>query len=65
MTRRFAEENGIDVDNPFERLTPDEQSALLYGPKTPLRRSGFRGIMTFHKQTLDEATSDNYREWLL
>jgi excinuclease ABC subunit A len=62
---RFAEENGIDLDKPFEQLTADQQNAILYGPQTTGRRSGFRGILAFHKQTLEEATSETYREWLL
>ncbi len=62
---RFAEENGIDLDKPFEQLTAEQQSAILYGPQTTGRRSGFRGILAFHKQTLEEATSETYREWLL
>ena len=62
---RFAEENGIDLDKPFEQLTAEQQNAILYGPRTGGRRSGFRGILAFHKQTLEEATSETYREWLL
>ncbi len=65
IARRFAEEQGIDIDKPFDQLAPEQQSALLYGPETVRGRSGFRGILAFHKQTLDEATSDTYREWLL
>lgn len=65
MVRRFAEERGIDVDKPFEQLTSEQQNALLYGPENLRGRSGFRGILAFHKRTLDEATSDTYREWLL
>ncbi|MGE5114670.1 MAG: excinuclease ABC subunit UvrA [Acidobacteriaceae bacterium] len=62
---RFAEENGINLDKPFEQLTAEQQNAILYGPQTGGRRSGFRGILAFHKQTLEEATSETYREWLL
>ena len=62
---RFAEENGINLDKPFEQLTAEQQNAILYGPRTGGRRSGFRGILAFHKQTLEEATSETYREWLL
>jgi excinuclease ABC subunit A len=66
ITRRFAEDNGIDVDKPFEQLTPEQQNALLYGPQQMTgRRSGFRGILAFHKQSIEEATSETYREWLL
>jgi len=64
MAKRFAEDNGIDIGKPFEQLTPQQQSLMLYGPETRAR-AGFRGILAFHKQTLDEATSETYREWLL
>ncbi|MGE5109621.1 MAG: excinuclease ABC subunit UvrA, partial [Acidobacteriaceae bacterium] len=64
ITRRFAEENRIDLDKPFEQLTEEQQNAILYGPRTG-RRSGFRGILNWHKQSIEEATSDAYREWFL
>ena len=66
MTRRFAEDHGIDVDKPFEQLTQQQQNLLLYGDEAQRKsRTGFRGILAFHKQTLEEATSETYREWLL
>ncbi len=64
VTKRFAEDNGIDIRKPFDQLTPQQQNMILYGPETR-GRSGFRGVLTFHKQTLEESTSENYREWML
>lgn len=64
ITRRFAEDNEIDLDKPFEQLKEDQQTAILYGPQAG-RRSGFRGILNWHKQSIEEATSETYREWLL
>jgi excinuclease ABC subunit A len=64
MSKRFAEENKIDIGKPFEKLTPQEQNLMLYGANGR-GRAGFRGIIAFHKQTLDEATSETYRDWLL
>ena len=68
MIKRFAEEQKIDLSKPFEQLSATEQNALLYGNGNGGRgraRSGFRGILEFHKQTLDESSSDTYREWLM
>ena len=66
MTRRFAEDNGIDVDKPFDQLTAQQQNLLLYGGEAQRKsRTGFRGILSFHRQTLEETTSETYREWML
>jgi len=65
MVRRFGEEQGIDIDKPFDQLTAEQQNALLYGPENVRGRSGFRGILAFHKQSLDEASTDVYRDWLM
>ncbi|HUO59572.1 MAG TPA: excinuclease ABC subunit UvrA, partial [Candidatus Acidoferrales bacterium] len=68
MIKRFAEDQKIDLSKPFEQLSATEQNGLLYGSGNGTRargRSGFRGILDFHKQTLDESSSDTYREWLM
>src|SRR4051812_952381 len=42
MTRRFAEDNGIDVDKPFEQLSQQQQNLLLYGGEAQRKsRTGF------------------------
>jgi len=66
MVKKFAEENGIDISKPFDQLTGAQQNTLLYGTATKGRvRSGFRGVLAFHKQSLEDATSETYREWLM
>jgi excinuclease ABC subunit A len=78
MLRRAAEEKQIDLALPFEQLPQEQQKFLLYGdPPGPQRarrlpavavrrgRSGFKGILAFHKQTLDEVTTEAYRDYLM
>ena len=56
----------IDLSVPFEKLPARTQSLLLYGPgDKEAPRTGFRGVLGFLKQNLEESTSESYREWLL
>ena len=56
----------IDLSTPFEKLSGKNQSLLLYGPgDKEAPRTGFRGVLGFLKQNLEESTSESYREWLL
>ncbi|HEY6351521.1 MAG TPA: excinuclease ABC subunit UvrA [Candidatus Angelobacter sp.] len=56
----------IDLSVPFEKLPAKTQSLLLYGPgDKEAPRTGFRGVLGFLKQNLEESTSESYREWLL
>jgi len=57
---------GVDLNTSFEQLPPKSQTFLLYGAEANgFPRLGFRGIMAFLRQTLEESTSESYREWLL
>src|SRR5215470_14165643 len=56
----------LDLSIPFEKLPPEQQNLLLYGPpEREAARSGFHGILAFLKQNLEESSSESYREWLL
>ncbi|HEY6968860.1 MAG TPA: excinuclease ABC subunit UvrA [Candidatus Angelobacter sp.] len=56
----------IDLSTPFEKLPAKTQNLLLYGPgEKEAPRTGFRGVLGFLKQNLEESTSESYREWLL
>lgn len=56
----------IDLSMPFEKLSAKAQALLLYGPgDKEAPRIGFRGVLGFLKQNLEESTSESYREWLL
>ncbi|MGB9103807.1 MAG: excinuclease ABC subunit UvrA [Terriglobales bacterium] len=57
---------GIDLNLPFEQLPAKAQSYLLYGAEANgAPRLGWRGILAFLRQTLEESTSESYRDWLL
>jgi excinuclease ABC subunit A len=56
----------IDLSQPFEKLPLKVQNLLLFGPdEKEAPRLGFRGVLGFLKQNLEESTSESYREWLL
>ncbi len=56
----------IDVNTPFEKLSEKEQNYLLYGSEiNGGGRLGFKGVVSYLRQMMDESTSDSYREWLL
>jgi excinuclease ABC subunit A len=56
----------INLATPFEKLPAKVQNLLLYGPdEKEAPRLGFRGVLGFLKQNLEESTSESYRDWLL
>jgi excinuclease ABC subunit A len=56
----------IDLNTPFENLPAKIQNLLLFGPdEKEAPRLGFRGVLGFLRQNLEESTSESYREWLL
>jgi excinuclease ABC subunit A len=66
MVEIVAAAHKINLATPFEKLAPKVQNLLLYGPdEKEAPRLGFRGVLGFLKQNLEESTSESYREWLL
>jgi excinuclease ABC subunit A len=65
MVKRAAEDKGIDLATPFELLAEEQQKFLLYGDGSKRIRTGFKGILAFHKRTLEEVTTEAYREYLM
>jgi len=56
----------IDIKLPFEDLPPKHQHILVYGPpKGEAPRTGFHGILSYLRDTIDEARSDGYRDYML
>ena len=56
----------IDLKIPFEDLPPRQQHLLVYGPpKNEAPRTGFHGILSFLRDSIDEARSDSYRESMM
>jgi excinuclease ABC subunit A len=56
----------IDLKTPFEDLPAKQQHILVYGPpKNEAPRTGFHGILTYLRDSIDEARSDGYREYMM
>jgi excinuclease ABC subunit A len=62
MVKKVADKYKQSVSTPFDQFPADFQNVLLYGEPG---KTGFRGILAFHKQGMEEATSEAYREWLM
>jgi len=61
-----ADRYKIELKLPFEDLPPKQQHILVYGPpKGEAPRTGFHGILSFLRDTIDEARSDGYREYMM
>jgi excinuclease ABC subunit A len=70
MLRLAEAAYGFDLSTPFEKLPARTQNLILYGPEgngsgRHPKKLGFRGVLAYLKQQLDESSSDGYREWLL
>jgi excinuclease ABC subunit A len=65
MLQIAAAAHSIDLSTPFEKFPEKTQSLLLYGEAGKGGKTGFKGILGCLKQTLEESSSDSYREWLL
>jgi excinuclease ABC subunit A len=61
-----AERYKIDLKTPFEDLPPKQQHILVYGPpKGEAPRTGFHGILAYLRDTITEARSEGYREYMM
>ena len=65
IVRKAADDKGIRLSEPFETLSEEQQKFLLYGDPARRARTGFKGILAYHKQTLDEVSTEAYREYLM
>ncbi|HWE86405.1 MAG TPA: excinuclease ABC subunit UvrA [Terracidiphilus sp.] len=61
-----AQRYSIDLKMPFEDLPNAHQRILVYGPpKNEMTRTGFHGILAYLRDTIEEARSDGYREYMM
>ncbi len=61
-----ADRYKIDLKQPFEDLPPKQQHILVYGPpKGEAPRTGFHGILAYLRDSIDEARSEGYREYMM
>jgi excinuclease ABC subunit A len=65
MLHIAAAAHGFEISTPFEKFPEKIQNLLLYGEAGKGGKTGFKGIMGYLKQSLEESSSDSYREWLL
>ena len=66
MAKLAADYYGFDLNQPFDQLPRKWQDLLIYGPPSgEAPKTGFHGILAFHQGSMEEASSDTYREWLL
>jgi excinuclease ABC subunit A len=56
----------IDLKTPFEDLPPKQQHILVYGPpKGEAPRTGFHGVLAYLRDSVEEARSEGYREYMM
>ncbi|HZB87151.1 MAG TPA: excinuclease ABC subunit UvrA [Terracidiphilus sp.] len=56
----------IDLSTPFEELPAKQQHILVYGPpKGEGPRTGFHGILAYLRDSITEARSEGYREYMM
>jgi excinuclease ABC subunit A len=61
-----AERYSINLKTPFEDLPAKHQHILVYGPpKGEAPRTGFHGILAYLRDSIEEARSDGYREYMM
>ncbi|HUN84510.1 MAG TPA: excinuclease ABC subunit UvrA [Terracidiphilus sp.] len=61
-----ADRYKIDLSLPFEDLPPKQQHILVYGPpKGEAPRTGFHGILSYLRDSIEEAHSEGYREYMM
>jgi len=60
-----ATAHGFDLNTPFEKFPERIQNLLLNGEAGKGGKTGFKGVLGYLKQSLEESSSDSYREWLL
>src|SRR5271163_625808 len=66
LIKLFAEKTKIDIKQPFEDLTTEQQNLFLYGPpRAEAGRTGFHGIFDYLRSNLEDTKSEGYREYMM
>jgi excinuclease ABC subunit A len=61
-----ADKYKINLKQPFNALTKEQQNLLLYGPpRNEVGRTGFHGIVNWLRDTLEDTKSEGYREYMM
>ncbi len=66
LIKLAAEKYKINLKQPFEKLTKEQQDLFLYGPpRGEGGRTGFHGIFAYLRSNLEETRSEGYREYMM
>jgi len=66
LIKLAAEKYKINLKQPFEKLTKEQQDLFLYGPpKGEVGRTGFHGIFAYLRSNMEETRSEGYREYMM
>ena len=66
LVQLAADRYKINLKIPFEDLPPKQQHILVYGPpKGEGPRTGFHGILAYLRDSITEARSEGYREYMM
>jgi excinuclease ABC subunit A len=65
LIKLAADKYKINLKQPFQDLTKDQQNLLLYGPPKGDGRTGFHGILAWLRSNLEETKSEGYREYMM
>jgi excinuclease ABC subunit A len=66
LIKLFAEKSKINIRQPFEDLTPEQQNLFFYGPpRSEAGRTGFHGIFNYLRANLEDTKSEGYREYMM
>ena len=66
LIKLAAEKYKINLKKPFEDLTDEQQKLLLYGPpRGETARTGFHGILSYLRDSLEDTKSEGYREYMM
>jgi excinuclease ABC subunit A len=66
LIKLAAEKYKINLKQPFEDLTAEQQNLFLYGPpRAEASRTGFHGIFDYLRRNLEDTKSEGYREYMM
>ncbi|MHB1020976.1 MAG: excinuclease ABC subunit UvrA [Acidobacteriaceae bacterium] len=66
LIKLAADKYKINLSKPFEQLPEAHQKLLLHGPpRHEAPRTGFHGILSYLRDTLEDSKSEGYRDYLL
>ena len=66
LIKLAADKYKINLKLPFSDLSKEHQDLLLYGPpRNEVGRTGFHGIFSWLRETLEDTKSEGYREYMM